>query len=142
MAAPNDSSVARVRISTTSSGTYTNVGYVRSADMNRGSEGATTLKWFGGQAIRAGDRTISGSISTWWDDGDTLGQTIALAAWSAGTTVWLQIAPKGTATGAKVQQFEALITSAPMSFDAEGEAVEGSFDYEGDASTLTEVTLA
>lgn len=142
MAAPNDSSVSRVRISTTSSGTYTNVGYVRSADMNRGSEGATTLKWFGGQAIRAGDRTISGSISTWWDDGDTLGQTIALAAWSAGTTVWLQIAPKGTSTGAKVQQFEALITSAPMSFDSEGEAVEGSFDYEGDASTLTEVTLA
>lgn len=141
MAAPNDSSLARVRVSTTSGGTYSLVGYVRSADLDRGSEGDTTLRWLGGEAVRPGDRTLGGTIPIFWDDADTTGQDVLLASWTNGTTVWLQIAPKGVGSGAKVQQFEAYVTAAPLSFDAEGEAVEGSFSFRGIPSTLTTVTL-
>ena len=142
MAAPNDPSLARVRISTTSSGTFSTVGFVRSAELNRGSDGSTTLRWLGGQAIRAGDRTLGGSFPIFWDDADTTGQQIAEAAWSSGDTVYLQFCPKGTATGAKVKQFAAKITEAPISFDSEGDAVEGSFSFEGDPTTLTDLTLS
>jgi hypothetical protein len=141
MPAPNDSSLARVRVSTTSGGVYNLVGYVRSADLDRGSEGEATLRWLGGEAVRPGDRTLGGTIPIWWDDADTNGQEILLAAWTNGTTVFLQIAPKGVGSGAKVQQFEAIITAAPLSFDSEGEAVEGSFSFRGMPSTLTTITL-
>ena len=142
MAGPWDSGNARVRVSTTSSGTYANVGFVRSAEMNRGSEGATTLRWLGGEQVKAGDITLAGSLPVWWDDADTTGQDILEAAWSSGADVWLQICPKGTATGAKVKQFSAKITEAPITFDSTGDAVEGTFTYMGAPSTLTTVTLA
>jgi hypothetical protein len=141
MAAPNLSNLSRVRISTTSSGTYTSLGYVRSASLDRGSEGDTTLRWLGGDAVVPGDLTLAGNIPIWWDDADTLGQEVAEAAYLAQTAVWLQFCPTGTASGKKVKQFEAYITSAPFSFDSEGEAVEGSLGFRGTPSTYTTVTL-
>jgi hypothetical protein len=142
MAAPNLSSLSRVRVAATLAGTYANVGYVRSADLNRGSDGATLLKWLGGDALRPGDRTIGGTIPIWWDNADTLGQTILEAAWAAGTTVGIQICPTGFGTTQKVFQFEASVDEAPISFDSEGDAVEGSFSFTGKPSTYTVVTLA
>lgn len=142
MAAPNDANNARVRVSTTSGGTYNNVGYTRSGSLDRGTESDTTLRWLGGDAVIAGDRTLAATVPVWWDDADTTGQDILEAAWLAGTAVWLQFCPKGTATGAKVKQFQAYVTAAPLSFDSEGQAVEGSFSFRGVPSTLTTPTLA
>jgi hypothetical protein len=142
MPAPHDTTLSRVRISTTQTGTYTNVGYVRSASLDRGTEGDTTLRWFGGEAVKAGDLTLAGTLPVWWDDEDTTGQALLESAYVAGTPVWLQFAPKGTGTGAKVKQFEAVITSAPINFDSEGEAVEGEFGFRGNTSTYSTVTLA
>lgn len=142
MPAPNDPSLARIRISATSNGTFTTIAYVRSGELNRGSEGSTTLKWLGGQALKSGDRTLGGSFPIYWADDDTNGQQIAEAAWVSGDTVYLQYCPKGTAAGAKVKQFAAVINEAPISFDSEGDAVEGSFSFEGDPATLTEITLS
>lgn len=142
MAAPNDPSLARVRICTTENGTYVNIGYVRSADIARGSDGDTTLKWLGGEAVRAGDRTFTASIPIYWDDGDTNGQEVALAAWGDGSDVWIQVCPKGTSVGAKVLQIRGKITEAPLSFAADADAVEGGFSFRGEPSTLTTVTLA
>lgn len=142
MAAPYDSSLGRVRVSTTSGGTYTNVGYVRSFEMTEGQEGEATLRYFGGEAEIPGDATLSGTIPVWWDRADTLGQKIMRDAKRAGTAVYLQFCPEGTATGKKVDQFQAYITEMSASMDSEGEAVEGSFTYKGVPSTLTEVTLS
>jgi hypothetical protein len=141
MAAPNDSNLARIRVSTTMSGTYAIVGTTRSGTLERGSENDTTLRWLGGEAQMPGDRTLAGTMPVWWDDLDTLGQSILETAWNASTAVWLQFAPKGVGTGAKVYQFQAFITAAPLSFDSAGEAVEGSFSFKGTPSTLTTVTL-
>jgi hypothetical protein len=142
MPAPHDAKLVRIRVSATVGGTYTNVGYVRSVDIDRGTEGDTTLRWFGGEAARAGDLTLGGTIPVWWDDTDTTGQDILETAYYSGSPVFLQFAPHGTATGAKVKQFEAVITEAPISADSEGDAVEGSFGYRGTPSTWTVVTLA
>ena len=142
MAAPNLAGLARVRVSATLAGIYTTVGYVRSADFSRGSDGATLLKWLGGDSLRPGDRTISFSMPIWWDDADTLGQTILETAWANGTTVGIQICPKGTAPAAKVFQFESSVDEAPISFDSEGDAVEGTLSGTGKPSTYTVVTLA
>ena len=142
MAAPKNANLARVRISTTSGGTYTSLGYVRSASLDRGSEGDTTLRWLGGDAVIAGDLTITGNIPIWWDDADTLGQEVAETAYLAQTAVWLQFCPSGTTTGSKVKQFQAYITSAPLSFDSEGKAVEGSLGFRGVPSTFSTVTLS
>lgn len=142
MAAPKNANLARVRISTTSGGVYTSLGYVRSASLERGSESDTTLRWLGGDAVIPGDLTLGGSIPIWWDDADTLGQEVAETAYLAQTAVWLQFCPSGTATGAKVKQFQAYITSSPISFDSEGEAVEGSLGFRGVPSTFSTVTLA
>lgn len=142
MAVPNDSSVARIRVCVTINGTYTNVGYVRSAALERASEGDTTLKWLGGESVRSGDRTVGGTIPVWWDDGDTTGQTIVYNAWVSGAQIFFQFCPKGAGASASVQQFGAIVTAAPLSFDSEGEAVEGSFTIKGDVSTLSTVVLA
>lgn len=139
---PFDAEGTRVRVSTTSSGTYTNLGFTRNAEFNRGSEGSTTLRWFGGTSVKAGDLTLGGTLGVFWDSIDTTGQDILSAAWASGGDVWLQFCPAGTATGAKVHQFSAKITEAPITSDATGDAVEGSFTYLGAPSTLTLVTLA
>jgi hypothetical protein len=142
MAAPHDAKLVRIRVSNTVGGTYTNVGYVRSVDIDRGTEGDTTLRWFGGEAAKAGDLTLGGTIPVFWDDEDTTGQTILEAAYMSGDAVYLQFAPHGTGAGKKVKQFEAVITEAPISADSEGEAVEGSFGFRGTPSTWTTITLA
>lgn len=142
MAAPNIANLARVRVSTTSGGTYTNVGYVRSASLDRGTESDTTLRWLGGDAVIPGDLTLGGTIPIWWDDADTTGQEILESAYTNQTAVYLQFAPKGTTAGTKVKQFQAYITAAPISFDSEGDAVEGSFSFRGVPSTFTTPTLA
>jgi hypothetical protein len=141
MPAPNLSGLARVRVSATLAGTYTTVGFVRSADFARGSDGATLLKWLGGDSLRPGDRTLGGTFPIWWTDDDTSGQALLETAWAGGTTVGLQICPKGTGPGAKVYQMEASVDEAPISFDSEGDAVEGSFSFTGKPSTYSVVTL-
>lgn len=141
MPAPIDVTAARVRVSTTAGGVYNTVGYVRSADVNRGSEGNTTLRWFGGDAVRQGNLTLDGTIPVWWDGADTTGQDILTNAYETRTSVFLQFAPEGTLAGAKVKQFEATITEAAFNFDSEGDAVEGSFSFTGVPSTFTTVTL-
>lgn len=141
MPAPFPTTASRVRVATTAGGAYAIVGYVRSGEMNRGTEGNTTLRWLGGDAVRQGNRTLDGTVPVWWDNADTTGQNILEAAWENQTPVFLQFAPTGTGAGAKVKQFQATITEAPISFDSEGDAVEGSFSFVGVPSTLTTITL-
>lgn len=142
MPAPYDPSLSRVRVSATLAGTYTLVGFVRTANMDRGSDNETTMRYLGGEAVRPGDRTLAGTIMTFFEEGsDATGQDLLLASWTNGTTVGIQIAPKGVGTGAKVYQFEAYVTSAPLDLDADGNAVENGFGYRGIPSTLTTVTL-
>jgi hypothetical protein len=141
MPAPIATTAARVRVSSTAGGAYAVVGYVRSADVNRGSEGNTTLRWFGGDAVRQGNLTLEGTVPVWWDSADTAGQDVLTAAYANRTSVFLQFAPEGTAAGAKVKQFQATITEAAFNFDSEGDAVEGSFSFTGVPSTFTTVTL-
>lgn len=142
MAAPNLSGLTRVRVSTTSGGTYTNVGYTRSIEVAQGSEGDTTLRYFGGDATVPGDKTLEGSVPVWWDDADTNGQEVLKTAYNGSTAVWLQFCPKGTTAGLKAIQFEAYITEIRTSSDIEGDAVEATFSYRGTPSTLTTPTLA
>ena len=142
MAAPINSSLSRVRVSATLAGTYTQVGYARSWDHVRGSEGDATLRWFGGDGAVPGDKTLEGTIPVWFDDVDTLGQEILNAAYANGTTVGLQLCPRGTTPALKAIQFEAYITEVRVSSDVEGDAVEGSFSFRGIPSTYTTPTLA
>jgi hypothetical protein len=141
--APYDPSVARVRLSATLAGTYTNIAKVRSFNHEEGSEGDTVIRWLGGDALRPGDATLGGTLPVWWDRSDTTGQDLMRAAKRAGTTVFLQICPAGTATGEKADQFEALITGVTVEADStSNEGVPGSFTYKGLPSTLTTITLA
>jgi hypothetical protein len=141
LTAPYDPSVSRVLLSATLAGTYTVVAKVRSFTHTEGSEGDATIRWFGGQAVRAGDATLNGTLPVWWDRADTTGQDLMRSAKRAGTVVALQICPAGTATGEKCDQFEAIITEVVVSSDAaSNEGVEGSFSYRGDTSTLTTIT--
>ena len=140
--APYDPGAARVRLSATLAGTYTIVAKVRSFSHTEGSEGDTVIRWFGGEAIRAGDNTLSGTLPVWWDRADTTGQDLMRSAKRAGTSVFLQICPAGVGTGEKCDQFEAIITEVSISADASSnEGVEGSFTYRGLSSTLTTITL-
>lgn len=142
MAAPYDPSLSRVRVSATEAGTYANIGYVRSFDMTEGSEGDTTLYYFGGDVSRSGQPTLSGTVPVFYDLDDATGQDILRAAKRSGDAVWLQFAPTGTEVGEVVEQFEAVITEVNRNSAADGDAVEGSFSFRGTPSTLTEVTLA
>ena len=141
MPAPHNPKLSRVRVSTTSGGVYSNVGYVRSAEIVRGTEGDTTLRWMGGDAARPGDKTLEGSLPTWWDNADTNGQQVLETAYTNGTVVWLQFCPLGTAAGAQVHQFEAAITELRINMDPDADGIEGGFSYRGSPSTYTKVTL-
>jgi hypothetical protein len=138
---PLDAKLTRIRVSTSSGGTFTSIGYARSASMSEGSEGDTTVYYFGGELSRAGNPTISGSISVLWDAADTTGQTVLRTAKRAGTAVWLEFLPGGTTTGAPFERFEAVITEVSRSSDASGDNVEGSFSFRGTPSTLTSGAL-
>ena len=141
MPAPYDPKLTRVRVSTTSGGTYSIIGYTRSFDMTEGTDGDTTLRWFGGDATKAGAATLTGTIPVFFDRADTTGQQILISAKRNGTKVWLQIGWEGVASGAVVDQFQASITEFSRTSDSEGDAVEGSFSFTGAPSTLTTVTL-
>jgi hypothetical protein len=139
---PFDPVDSRVRVSTTENGTYNDVGKVRRYNMTEGTEGGATLKYFGGQAKKAGDPTVGATVDVWWDDTDTNGQQILRAYKRTGAILWFQFAAAGTAAYAEVHQFSALVTEVSEDADAEAEAVEGSFTIDGDADTLSTETLA
>jgi hypothetical protein len=139
---PFDPKNSRVRISETQNGTYVNVAKVRSYDATQGTEGGSTLKYFGGETKKAGDPTFGATVPVWWDQDDTTGQEILRAAWLAGTPVWLQFCPAGTGDGAKVHQCQGLIPQVSERSDSEGEAVEGSFTFDGDIDTYERITLS
>lgn len=131
----------RVRVATTEAGPYTEVGFVRSIDFERGREGDTTIRWFGGDQVRPGGKTLSGTLPIFYSE-DPTGQDILVTAYNTDTHVYLQFCPAGAENGAKVQQFETIISSVSTSADAEGDAVEGSFSFSGSPSTFKIVTLS
>ena len=138
---PYDPKLTRVRVATAAAGPYNLVGEARSIDITEGSDGGTTLRWFGGDATKAGANTMEGTIPVYWLRTDTNGQAILASAKRNGTKVWLQIGWEGVAAGNVVDQFQAEITEFSRSSDADGDAVEGSFSFSGAPSTLTQVTL-
>jgi hypothetical protein len=142
MAFPYDPTNARVRVSTTLSGTYTVVGKVRNASIEEGQENQTKIKYLGGQTRRPGDSTLSGSVECLFDDGDTTGQEILKTAKRNGTTVFLQYCPFGTTTGLKVDQMEVNITKLGYGLNADEEIIPRTFDWEGVDDAPTTVTLA
>jgi hypothetical protein len=144
MAFPFDPTNSRVRTSATQGGTYVAVGKVVDYDHNEGTEGGGTTKYFGGQVERAGDPTLEGSFNILWDNTDATGQEVIKAAKRAGTPLWFQFAPEGTATGAKVEQFQANVTNYRINSNAQDadNLVKGSISLKGDPTTLSTVTLA
>lgn len=142
MAFPFDPVNSRVRVSTTVGGTYTSIGKVISANMNEGQESRTKTRYFGGTVVRPGDSTLGGDLTVLFDSGDTAGQEVLKTAKRNGTSVFLQFCPEGTATGAKVEQFEANITAHNLPLDASAEIVQRSFSFEGVDDAPTTVTLA
>lgn len=142
MPGPYDNEDARVRVSTTENGTYTNIGYVRRGSYQEGSDGASKTKYLGGEIQKAGDPNLSGTVDVVYNREDTNGQAVLKTAKRNGTTVWLQICPEGTATGAKVEQFEADVDQFNLDLNADEDWVSGSFNYTGKPATLTTVTLA
>lgn len=141
-APPRDPKNARVRVSSTLGGTYTNISMARSYTHTADTENATTMRWFGGESERSGDPTDSGTINVWWDPTDPTGQDLLRAARDSGASVFLQIAWEGTGTGAKARQMEARITRVTDNGDVTGEGVEGSFDYRAVQGTITTITYA
>jgi len=141
-APPKDPKLSRIRVSATSSGTYTTILMARGYTHESGTANGTTMYWLGGEANRAGDPTESGTIPAFFDRADTLGQVLLRASRDNGTTVWLQLCPEGTATGAKVDQFEANITAYTQVVDVGNDGIEQTFTYSGVGGTKTEVTLA
>jgi hypothetical protein len=137
-----DTDLTRVRVSATSGGTYTNVGYVRGHDLTEGEEGGGVTRYYGGELSKAGEPTLEASLDILYDRADTLGQEIIRTAKRAGTTVWLQFCPNGTATGAKVDQFEATVTEIAQSGSRDDDYVGGTLSFRGIPSTLTTITLA
>lgn len=137
-----DPSLTRVRVSSTSGGTYSIVGYVRSFDLTEGEENGGTTRYFGGELVKPGDPTLEANMPILYDRADTTGQEIIRAAKRAQTTVWLQFCESGTATGAKCDQFEAAVTSVTKSSNADEDYVSGTLGFRGVPSTLTTITLA
>jgi hypothetical protein len=142
MPGPYDAGAGRLRVSSTLAGTYTLVAYVTDAPYTEGSSGSTTTKYLGGEFVKAGDATLSGSGTVIYNEADTLGQAIIYAAKRSGASVFFQWCPAGTATGAKVEQFEAKVDEVSGDLNADNEWVMKSFTYTGVPSTLTTVTLA
>lgn len=136
-----DAKDVRVRVAATEAGPFAEVGFVRSIDFERGREGDTTIRWFGGDQVRPGGKTLSGNLPIFYSE-DPTGQDALVTAYNTDAHVILQFCPVGTESGSKVQQFEAIISSISTNADAEGEAVEGSFSFSGSPSTFKIVTLA
>jgi hypothetical protein len=142
MPAPYDTKFSRIRVSLTSGGTYANIYGVTDAPYTEGSDGTSKTKYLGGEWHKAGDPTITGTITAGYNDADTTGQNIIRTAKRAGTSVWIQWCPSGTTTGSQVEQFEARIDEISGDMNADNEWVMTSFSYTGDPATRTTVTLA
>lgn len=144
MAFPFDPTNCRVRTSATSNGTYVSIGKVTSAQHQEGTEGGGATKYFGGQVERQGDPTLGFSFNFLWDNTDTTGQEAVKAAKRAGTLLYFQFCPEGTATGAKVEQFGAYVQDYNINADAaDGDnLVKGSITLRPDVTTLSTVTLS
>lgn len=142
MPGPYDSKNARVRFSSTQAGTYTAGAFFTSYEHTEGSENGSTVNYFGGQANRTGDPTMTGTLNALFEKPDTTGQDLLRTAKRTGGTVWMQLAPTGTATGAKVTQGEIEVTEYRESADANADNVTVTFSYKMYPSTVTEVTLA
>jgi hypothetical protein len=123
-------------------GVYAAIYGVTDAPYTEGSEGTSKTKYLGGEWHKAGDPTLSGSVTAAYNEADTTGQNLIRTAKRVGTTLWFQWCPAGTATGAKVEQFEARIDEISGDMNADNEWVMTSFAYTGDPATLTTVTLA
>lgn len=137
-----DPTLTRVRYSATLGGTYTTILWVRSFELTEGEEGGGITRYFGGELDAAGNPTLNATMPCLFDRVDTTGQVALRAAKRAGTTVFLQFAPEGVGTGAKVEQFEARITEVTIGSVAEDDYVTGSFSFRGVPSTLSTVTLS
>lgn len=142
MAGPIDTKNTRVRVSTTLAGTYTLVGYTTAYTFTEGTEGGNTILYFGGEELTAGRNTATGSLDVLFVRGDTLGQDVIRSAKRAGTTVFLQLCPEGTATGAKCEQMEVYIDEVSHNPDRSNDRVTGSINFRGIPSTLSTITLA
>lgn len=138
---PLDPRKSRVRIATVEAGPYNLLALSRSLEMVEGTEGGSTLRWFGGESRKTGDPTLGGSLPVWYRRDDTSGQVVARNAKRTGTLVWLQLCPEGVAAGAKVDQFQAEITEVRMGSDSTADGVEGTFSYVGVPTTYKEITL-
>lgn len=137
-----DASLARVRTSATIGGTYALIGYVTSFNATEGSEGDTSIPYFGGEVVTSGSRTLEGTFDVIWDLADTSGQNALRTAHRAGTTIALEFSPGGTDTGAPYEKYEAVITEVSRSVAADGDNSNGSFSFRGAPSTLATGTHA
>jgi hypothetical protein len=141
-APPRNARNIRIRVSATLAGTYTVLSMARSYDHTAGTEGGTTLRWFGGTAIKPGDTVDDGTITVWWDPMDTTGQDLMRASRDNGTTVFIQLAREGTATGAKVRQMEIQVTEYGNTGDVTADGIEETYSYTAVPGTISTVTLA
>ena len=142
MAGPYDPADSRLRVSTTSGGTYNVVGKVIAWEHNEGEEGGSTIRWMGGEARLAGDGTVSGNCRVVLDLADTTGQDVLKAAKRSGDDVFIQVCPEGAGAGKEVEQFKAKVSEYSISSDVGSDYVEARIAYNGDHSTLTSVTLS
>jgi hypothetical protein len=141
-APPKDPKLTRIRVSSTLAGTYTALSMARTFERTAGTEGGSTLRWFGGEAESAGDPTDTGSVTVWWDPDDTTGQALMRSSRDNQTTVFIQYAPQGTATGAKVRQMEILVTQYVEGADIDADAIEESYEFRIVQGTISTITLA
>jgi hypothetical protein len=139
---PVDTSLTRVRVSTTLAGTYTLVGYVRSFSLTEGEEGGGVTEYFGGEIDKSGRPTLEATMPILYDRADTTGQEIIRAAKRSNTSVFLQFCPEGTTTGKKCEQFEAKVTEVGTSSNVDDDYVAGTLGLRGIPSTLSTITLA
>lgn len=142
MPGPYDPKNARVRFSATQAGVYTSGAFFTSYSHDGGTEGATVTRYFGGENRRSGDPTDSGTLNALFEKPDTTGQDLLRTARVTGGTVWMQLCPMGTATGAKVTQMQIAVDSFNESADAGADNVTVTFSYTAIQGTITEVTLA
>lgn len=143
MAAPPKSPRnTRIRVSSTSAGTYTALSMARTFSRTAGTEGGSTVRWFGGESVAAGDPTDTGSMTVFWDPDDTTGQTLLRASRDNGTSVFIQYCPVGTATGAKVRQMEIYVTSYTEGADIDADTIDEDYDFTIVQGSISTITLA
>lgn len=132
----------RLQIAATSAGPFVTVGRVRTARHTSGSEGVRRRRWFGGEDMKKGNKTEAGTFDVWFDADDTTGQEALRESHEDDVPIWIRLCPYTTTAGEKATQLQILVTEHDFSVDVDGEGDEGTFSYEGLASTKTKVTLS